>query len=406
MLPNQSHRWQWLEHGFLKLSSIYGYREVRTPVFEDINLFVRTAGESSDIVTKEMYDFVDKGGRHIALKPEETAPLARAVIEHNLCPTGTVGRFCYISPIYRYERPQKGRFREAHQVGLELIGSPNVAADVEIIEMTVKFYEMLGLKGLRVLINSLGRDECRARYREAILQHSDEMLKSQSTEFQERVQKNPLRLLDSKVPDIQILMKTAPNVLEYLEDEGKEKFGQIQELLTAAGISYQVEPTLVRGLDYYTDTVFEVQSTKLGAQSALCGGGRYDNLIKELGGPATPSVGVAMGIERALMVAEEEGLLPEEPSPTVFVAYMSDETGREAKKLVGELRNQGISALIDIDGKSLKSQLRQADKSGAKQVIVVGEDELASGQVALRNLATSEQKLIGRSEVANHLGSS
>ncbi len=191
MLPNQSHRWQWLEHGFLKLSALYGYKEVRTPVFEDVNLFIRTAGETSDIVTKEMYDFETKGGRHVALKPEETAPLARAVIQHNLVPQGTVGRFCYISPIYRYERPQKGRFREAHQVGLELVGSPNIAADVEIIEMTVKFYEMLGLNGLHVLINSLGRDECRARYRQAILDHSKELLKDQPTDFQERVQKSP-----------------------------------------------------------------------------------------------------------------------------------------------------------------------------------------------------------------------
>jgi histidyl-tRNA synthetase len=283
---------------------------------------------------------------------------------------------------------------------LELIGSPSIAADVEIIEMTVRFYEMLGLNGLHVLINSLGRDQCRARYREAILNHAEAMLKDQTTEFQERVQKNPLRLLDSKDPEIQALMKTAPSVLEYLEDDGKQKFEQIQALLTEACISYQVEPALVRGLDYYTDTVFEVQSTKLGAQSALCGGGRYDNLIKELGGPPTPSVGVAMGIERALMVVEEEGLLPEEPKPSVFVAYMSEETGKEAKKLVKELREQGLIALIDIDSKSLKSQLRQADKSGARHVIVVGEDEMASGHVALRNLATGEQKLVARGQVA------
>lgn len=403
MLPADSQNWQWLEREFLNLTALYGYREIRTPVFEDIELFTRTSGETSDIVTKQMYDFHDKGDRHITLKPEGTAPVIRAVLEHNLCPQGSVCRLTYITPIYRYERPQKGRLREAHQVGLELIGSPSVAADAEVIEITVRYYERLGLKDLTVLINSLGRAECRKNYRAALLAHVESWLKEQPEEFQVKVQKNPLRLLDSKDPGLQAVLADAPSILDFLEDDSKKRFEELQGLLGEVNVSFTVSPNMVRGLDYYTETVFEVQSTKLGAQSSLCGGGRYDDLVKELGGPPTPSVGVAMGLERALIVLEEEGLLRPQAKADVYIAYTGGDTQAEAMKLAREMRECGLAALIDIDGKSLKSQLKQADRSGVKAVVVLGEDEIKSGTVSLRDMQSSEQRSVQRSAIISTL---
>ena len=399
VLPSESYRWQWLEREFLDFAKLYGYAEIRTPTFEDKALFVRSSGETSEVVNKQMYDFVDKGGREIALKPEVTAPVVRAVIEHNLCPAGTVCRFSYVSPVYRYERPQKGRLREPHQVGLELIGSPSVAADAEIIVLTVEFYKRLGLKDLNVLLNSLGRGECRKKYREALMAHASDWLKDQPEENQQRTQKNPLRLLDSKAPEVLELMKSAPSILDFLEEECKLRFDQLQCLLDEARISYTVAPGIVRGLDYYTESVFEVQSTKLGAQSALCGGGRYDDLFKELGGAQTPAVGVAMGIERALMVLEEEGLLPPGPKPDYYVAYTGEDTRREALKIAAELRAKGFATLIDIDGKSLKSQMGQADKVKVRKVVIIGENEMKDGTVTVRDLESGEQKSISRGEL-------
>jgi histidyl-tRNA synthetase len=399
VLPTESHRWQWVEREFLTLADLYGYREIRTPVFEDEGLFTRTSGETSDIVTKQMYNFEDKGGRKLALKPEGTAPVMRSVIEHNLCPSGSVARLCYVTPFYRYERPQKGRLREAHQAGLELVGSPSVAADAEIIEITVRFYERLGLKDLNVLVNSLGRGECRGQFREAILVHAKTYLEGQSEEIRDKALKNPLRLLDSKDPDAQEMIQSAPSVLEFLEPECKVRFEELQCLLNNAGINFTVEPSIVRGLDYYTETVFEVQSARLGAQSSVCGGGRYDGLIKEIGGPPTPSVGVGMGIERALIVLEAEDLLPPLPPFDVFVAFTGFETRAEAFKIAAELRASGLSTVMDVDAKSLKSQLRQADRSGALIVVVVGEEELARGSVVVRSLASSEQSEVPRAGV-------
>lgn len=391
VLPNQTPTWQWLEREFLTLAALYGYQELRTPVFEDTEVFVRSSGETSEVVSKQMYSFQDKGGRDLTLKPEGTAPLVRAVVEHNLCPSGTVCRLSYVTPIYRYERPQKGRYREAHQVGLELIGSPSIAADAEIIEITVRFYERLGLTGLQVLLNSLGREECRVRYRRAVLDFASSYLKDQPLDFQERVRKNPLRLLDSKDPEVVDLVKGAPRVLDYLEEECKLRLDQLMCLLTDAGIPYQVDSGIVRGLDYYTETVFEVQSTKLGAQSALCGGGRYDNLIKDLGGPPTPSVGVAMGIERAVMVLEAEGLLQSETKPQAYVAYTGEDMRCHAFEVAATLRSAGVRTLIDIDGRSLKSQLRQADRAGALKVVLIGEEEMRTGSYTVRTLADGAQ---------------
>jgi len=392
ILPAESYKWLKVESTFRELTRRYGYQELRTPTFEDTDLFVRTSGETSDIVSKEMYTFTDKGDRSLTLKPEGTAPAMRALLEHNLCPPGTVARMSYIIPIFRYGRPQKGRLREAHQVGLELVGSPSAAADAEVIEITVRFYEALGIEDSVAMLNSLGRSECRARYREAILQYSATFLTDQPQDVQDKVHKNPLRLLDSKDPAAQEAIKAIPPITDYLEDESKARFDRIQQMLTDANVRYQVAPEVVRGLDYYTETVFEVLSTKLGAQSSLCGGGRYDDLVKELGGPSTPSVGVAMGVERAIIVMDDAGLWDGGTKPDVFVVQATENAFEMCQKLARDLRTAGMATLLDIDGKSMKSQLRQADKSGAAIALILGEDELRKNSVQLRKLGSSVQE--------------
>ncbi len=399
VLPGQSAAWQWIEHEFRALVHLYGYLEIRTPTFEERDLFIRTSGDTSDVVSKEMYDFKDKGDRLMALKPESTAPAMRALVEHNLCPQGTVTRLCYVSsPHFRYDRPQKGRLREHHQCGIELVGSPSPAADAEVIEVGVRFLERLGLTGLTVKINSIGRTECREKYRDALLAHMGGYLEQASEEVRDKALKNPLRLLDSKDPAVQALTSTAPSILDYLEPDSKDRFESLQRLLDAAGIAYVVSPEIVRGLDYYTETVFETQSTSLGAQATVFAGGRYDNLIKDVGGAATPSVGFGMGVERLLILLEEAKLVPTPEPARVFVIY-SEGAQTSAFELVRSLRAQGIAVLTDLDAKSFKSQMRQADKAGVSYVAILGDDELASGTVALKNLGTGEQVSVARAEV-------
>ena len=391
ILPNESHRWIRLENTFRELTNLYGYREIRTPTFEDTALFARTAGETSDIVTKQMYTFMDKGGRSITLKPEGTAPVLRAVIEHQLLPQGSVARLSYIIPFFRYERPQLGRLREPHQAGIELIGSTSPAADAEVIEIAVRFYERIGLTGIAVNINSLGRDECRGKYRDALLNYAERYLKDQEMEVRDRVLKNPLRLLDFKDPEAIEAMKGAPSILDFLEPDSQARFEKLQELLKLADVDFRVAPEIVRGLDYYTETVFEVLSTKLGAQGALCGGGRYDNLMSDLGGPSTPSVGVGIGLERALIVLEQEMEADLPLGPDIFLVQASDAAAEPLTRIAIDLRKQNISVLRDLDGKNMKSQMKMADRASAKRVLILGEDELAKGVAILRELATGEQ---------------
>ncbi len=405
VLPDRSHIWQWIEHEFRSLTHAYGYREIRTPVFEDTELFIRTAGETSDVVSKEMYEFKDKGDRSLTLKPESTAPAMRALVEHNLCPQGTTARLCYVSSAhYRYDRPQKGRLREHHQCGVELVGSPSAAADAEVIEVAVRFLQRLGLSDVTVRLNSIGREACRQAYRQVLLDHARSYLEQASEEIQGKAEKNPLRLLDSKDPAAQALMASAPPITDYLEPESQAHFAEVQALLTAAGIPFSIAPEIVRGLDYYTDTVFEVLSSHLGAQSAMCGGGRYDHLIKELGGAPLPSVGFGMGVERLILVLESLEKLPGAPRPKVFIAYHGEAVRAEAFALVRELRSQGLAVLTDVDARSLKSQLRQADKSGAEYVVVLGEDEIASRTLTLKAMDSGEERPIPMLELAEALG--
>ncbi len=313
------------------------------------------------------------------------------MLEHNLCQQGAVCRYSYVTPIFRYERPQKGRLREAHQVGFELIGSTAPEADAEIIEATVRFYERIGIDQVEVSLNSIGRSECRKAFAAAILKHMDPYLQTQDDEVKARANKNPLRLLDSKDPNIQEALKGLPPVLDFLEPESKERLAIVERLLTQANIKYRLAPDIVRGLDYYTEIVFEVQSTNLGAQSALCGGGRYDGLIKELGGADTPAVGVAMGVERALIVLEAIGKGAIEEKPDVYIVQATPAAKDACYRLAATLRKAGIATLMDYEGRSMKSQLKTADKEGAKYAILIGDDELAKNTVTVRTLATSEQ---------------
>lgn len=402
VLPGQAERWRMLEEAFFKTSFLYGYREVRTPTFEETGLFARTAGETSDIVTKQMYTFEDKGGRSITLKPEGTAPAVRMAIEHSLFASGQTLRLCYETAIYRYERPQKGRLREAHQFGMELFGTTSPFADAEIIEASVHFYRAIGIDRPRVLVNSLGDGAARGRYRDALMAHAGPFLKSQSPEVQEKAERNPLRLLDSKDPDTIEVMKSAPSILNYLSDESKSRFEVVQEELHRASIDFEVRPEIVRGLDYYSETVFEIQSDMLGAQGALCGGGRYDGLVKELGGGDVPAVGVGIGIERALIVLEQTAE-NESAAPDAFAAAMGPDCIEVARQTVRQLRQAGLSVQADLDGRSPKSQFRLADKSGAKHVIVFGGDELARGAAGVKRLADGTQTEVPLDQLADWL---
>ncbi len=347
-----------------------------------------------------MYTFRDKGDRSITLKPEGTAPAVRAYVENSLGAPGQITRLYYVTPIFRYDRPQKGRYRESHQTGVELIGSASASADAEVITLTARFYEELGLTGLTVKLNSLGDKGCREAYTRALLDFARPVLADLPAEFRERCENNPLRLLDSKDEAMQAALTGAPTIDMFLEPEAMSHFDELLALLDAVGVRYEVSLRLVRGLDYYTRTVFEVLSDALGAQSSLCGGGRYDNLIAECGGPATPAVGVAMGIERALMVLAGHAVSP--IGPKAFAVCLT-ENKAAFTKIVEDLRTQGVTVQADPDARSAKSQFRQADRVGAEFAIVIGDEELASGHATLKRLADADESKVEIATLASHL---
>jgi len=391
VLPDESYHWAYLENQFRELTRLYGYKEIRTPTFEETALFTRTSGETSDIVSKEMYTFTDKGGRSVTLKPEGTAPVIRAALEHGICRQGHVARLCYITPFFRFSRPQLGRYREAHQLGLELVGSAAAEADAEIIEITYRFFELLGLTDLTVMINSIGRNECRTNYREALYSFATPFIEGQSEEIQEKFQKNPLRLLDSKDPEANIAMQNAPSILDYLEPDSAERFEKIKSILKGHEVPFQVRPEIVRGLDYYTETVFEVQSELLGGQDSLCGGGRYDNLVTELGGPPLPAVGVGIGLERTLIALDKMGRKASSPALNAFVIGIGDDESKKAGEVVSQLRREGISCIRDYKVKDLRNAMKSANNYNAEFVVIIGPEELGSGAALVRNMQTGAQ---------------
>ena len=401
VLPQDSYRWQVVEAKMRKAAALAGYREVRTPVFEHTELFARGVGDTTDIVQKEMYTFKDKGDRSLTLKPEGTSGAVRAFLESNLYAEALPCKMYYVnSPIFRYEAPQSGRLREHHQFGLECFGAQDATTDAELILLAYRLVSSLGVKNLAVKINSIGCPNCRPKYharlKEFLADRIDEMCPTCRTRFE----RNPLRVLDCKEKHCQELVQNAPSILDLLCDDCADHFAQLQECLQAAGIPYVVDSRIVRGLDYYTKTVFELITQTPEGNLTVCGGGRYDNLVEELGGPSIPAAGFGMGIERLLMLLDSEGVqLPCPDTLDVFVTYMG-QAKLAAFRLVEELRAAGIKADMDHCGRSLKAQFKFANKTGAPLTATLGEEELAQGVVKLRDMNTRQERIAPMAEVA------
>ena len=391
VLPANTYKWQFVERLFLDTARLYGFNEIRIPTFEDKSLFIRSVGDTTDVVQKEMYTFTDLGGRELALRPEGTAGINRAVIESGLINEALPLKLSYVLSCFRAEKPQAGRFREFHQLGRELFGSQSPAADAEVIAFVNDFFGILGLTGISLEINSIGCPTCRKHYHAALKEYFEARKEELCETCLTRLEKNPLRILDCKSPVCKEIAKDAPIGLDYLCDDCKAHFEGLKKRLDALGIAYTVNPRIVRGLDYYTKTVFEFVSGDIGAQSTVCGGGRYDGLIKSLGGADQPGIGYAMGIERLLMVLEAQGIEIPKPAPCdLYIASMGEDAAVRAMELAAALRSEGFAAESDLVGRSLKAQMKYADKIGAKFSMVIGDDELAAGKAKVKNMATGE----------------
>ena len=397
--PEEATRWRAVEQAFRGVCARYGYGEIRTPVFEETDLFVRSVGEETDIVSKEMYTFTDRGGRSMTLRPEGTAPVMRAYLEHKLYGRPGVQKFYYIAPIFRYDRPQAGRYRQHHQVGVEALGAPGPDVDAEVIALATDLLAALGLQGGQLNINSIGCPDCRPAYREALRQALAPVLGELCALCQYRYHRNPLRILDDKNERCRELTRDAPSILDYLCEPCREHFEGLRALLDELQIAYAVNPRVVRGLDYYARTTFEIVHGGLGAQNEILGGGRYDGLAAELGGPATPGIGFGSGIERLLMALQAQGWQAPEAGAPIYLAAVGDAARRAGFLLLARLRRAGLAADMDYLGRSLKAQMKEADRVRSSTVIVIGEDEIARGVVAVRDMATGEQREAPADEV-------
>jgi histidyl-tRNA synthetase len=392
VLPKDSYRWQFVEDVMRKESAAYGFKEIRTPVFEHTELFARGVGQTTDVVQKEMYTFDTKGGESVTLRPEGTAGAARAVLEHGLVNDSLPIKASYFVSCYRYEKPQAGRLREFHQFGLECYGTHSPVADAELICAAQSIFDRLGIKQLRLEINSIGCPTCRAEYHKALKEYfygyKDELCETCNS----RLEKNPMRILDCKSPVCSKIAQGAPKITDYLCDECKEHFASVQKYLDAAGVEYTVNPTIVRGLDYYTKTVFEFVTDFIGAQGTVCGGGRYDGLIEELGGKHLPSLGFAMGIERLLMLMDKQGIeIPKPSTCDLYVAVMGESASLKSFEIIKAVRSCGLIAETDIVGRGLRAQMKYADKIGAKFSMVLGDNEIEQGKAVIKNMSSGEQ---------------
>lgn len=404
ILPSASGQWRHVEEAVRAVCDLYGYKEIRTPIFEHTELFLRGIGETTDVVEKEMYTFTDRGKRSITLRPENTAAVVRAYLENKLHASAALNKLFYIGPMFRYDRPQAGRYRQFHQFGVEAIGSFDAAVDAEVINLAVQFLTSLGLNALTLQINSVGCPDCRPVYREKLQAFLQDKVAELCTDCQSRYERNPMRILDCKKEKCTELSQGAPEMTECLCDVCAEHFEELKSLLTAAAIHFVFNPRLVRGLDYYTKTAFEIQYAPLGAQSAVCGGGRYDGLIEECGGQATPAIGFAIGIERVLLALEKQNLLPAcTEELDAFVISLGDASKTTAFKILCELRAAGLKSDMDFSGKSLKAQMKQANKLSVKYAIIIGEDEVKEASAMLKNMETGEQVKIAIEEVVNKL---
>ena len=392
VLPKQSYRWQFIENIMREESRAYGFKEMRTPVFEHTELFARGVGQTTDVVQKEMYTFDTKGGESVTLRPEGTAGAARAVLEHSLDNEGLPIKASYFVSCYRYEKPQAGRLREFHQFGVEEYGTQSPVADAEIICLAQSVLDRLGLSGVHLEINSIGCPECRAKCNQALREYFTEHKEQLCQTCLSRLEKNPMRLLDCKSPEDHKIAEGAPKITDYLCEECETHFGEVRKYLTCAGVDFVINPTIVRGLDYYTKTVFEFVTDCIGAQGTVCGGGRYDGLIEELGGKHMPSLGFAMGLERILMVMDAQGIeIPNTDVCALYIATMGDDAKQKAFSLLRQVRECGTAAETDSVGRGLRAQMKYADKIGAKYSMVLGDNEIAENRAKVKNMESGEQ---------------
>lgn len=404
ILPDTVGDWNYVEGEIRELCRRFGYSEIRTPIFEHTELFQRGIGEGTDVVDKEMYTFTDRGERSITLRPENTASAVRAYLQNKLYAQSNLVKLFYIGSMFRYDRPQAGRMREFHQFGVEALGEANPAVDAEVILLAMNLLEGLGLKDLELSINSVGCPKCRSKYRTMLQDFFRDKLEDLCEDCRSRFERSPLRILDCKKDSDKPYMADAPKITDCLCEECADHFAKLKELLTSAGISFTHDPRLVRGLDYYTKTAFEIKYPPLGAQSAVAGGGRYDGLIEEMGGNPTPAVGFATGLERLLLALESQNLLPEKNrSVDAYVVALGEKAQAEGFKLLNSLRQQGLSAAMDFAGRSMKAQMKQANKMGAKYSVILGEDEIAEGVVMLRSMEDSSQAKVPMNQVAEKI---
>ena len=402
MLPNEAYKWHYVEDVARQTAHSFGFKEIRTPTFEHTELFLRGVGETTDIVNKEMYTFNDKGDRSMTLRPEGTAGVARSYIENGLVQNGLPLKTYYIASIFRYEKPQNGRLREHHQFGVEMYGSDLPKADVEIISLAYAFLRNVGLTELALNINSIGCKECRAKYNQALKEYIGANLESMCATCKSRFEKNPLRILDCKEDRCKTITAGAPKILDYLCDDCQAHFDGVQKGLKALDIPFTVNAGIVRGLDYYTRTVFEFVSTDIGAQGTVCGGGRYNHLVEEVGGKPTPAAGFGLGLERLLLVLENtNNLRAEEKGIDVYVAPLGERASDESQAICQKLRQVGLSAETDLMGRSLKAQMKYADKINAHYVAILGDDELDQGVATVKNMAEGESKQVSLEDLKN-----
>lgn len=399
LLPPKSWNWETVEDVMRSEAAIHGFGEVRTPVFEHTELFLRSVGDTTDVVEKQMYTFNDKGGRSITLRPEGTAGAVRAMLEHALYNDGLPVKLYYLTSCYRYEKPQAGRLREFHQFGVEMFGAEAPVADAEVICLAKSIFDRLGVKNLTLELNSIGCPTCRAKFHEALKQYFEGYKDELCETCLSRLERNPMRILDCKSPVCSKIAEGAPHILDYLCDDCKAHFEGVQSYLTAAGVEFVINPTIVRGLDYYNRTVFEFVSNDLGAQSTVCGGGRYDGLTEQMGGKSMAGLGFGLGMERLMLVLEAQKVeLPAPPACEVYIASMGEAASKEAFRLVTELQRCGIMAACDLCSRGLKAQMKYANKIGAAFTVVLGDDELANKKAKMKNMKTGEEKAISLGE--------
>lgn len=390
--PQDSYKWHYVENLIRRITSLYGYREIRTPVFEHTELFLRGVGDTTDVVQKEMYTFLDKGDRSITLKPEGTAGAVRSYIENGLSNIPQPVKMFYLTPVFRYERPQAGRLREHHQFGVEVFGAASAALDAEIISLALTVFKTLGVENLRLNINSIGCSQCRPAFNEALVAYISDNAEHMCPTCQDRIKRNPLRVLDCKSEQCKKIVADAPRIIDHLCPECEAHFKELQDTLTLLGIEFKVNPLIVRGLDYYTKTVFEIISDHIGSQGTVCGGGRYDKLVGTLGGPETPGAGFGMGLERLLMVMESQGIEIPQPALTdVYIAAIGERALAQSRVITYQLRAEGVKADCDYMNRTLKAQMKYANKANASYVVIIGDDELDKGIYKLKNMRTGEE---------------